>query len=158
MDEQVKRPIHTTESERKLRNTPREEKMTTTKRIPSVLTIALVAMGIMGLTVGQVGAASITIANPGFEFGNNGQTPPPHNTQIVDDWDQTAQVYIANNNTYKPAVDAGPSLCLNAHPDRGRRRRGSRSYGGEHVRDHIACSDLLGLRGLGVASSGLRRT
>jgi hypothetical protein len=111
----MKRPPHTAKSEQKLQYSTGSKEMTAEKGITNVLTIALVALGIMGLTAGPVGAASITIANPGFEHGNNGQTPPPHNTQVVDNWDQeTGGIYIDNRNDYKPPTDPGPCLYFGA--------------------------------------------
>jgi hypothetical protein len=56
--------VHTGDMHR----TQQETQMTTRKRITRVLTVALVAMGIVGLTVGSASAAtSITIVNGGFE-------------------------------------------------------------------------------------------
>ena len=86
--------------------------MATRTHITNTLAVVLMAMGVVGISAGQANAGPITILNPGFEYGNNGQTPPPHNTTIVDDWNQEGAVYIDNNNSYKPASDAGPCLYL----------------------------------------------
>jgi hypothetical protein len=50
-----------------IHQTQQETQMTTRKRITRVLTVALVAMGIVGLTVGSASAASITIVNGDFQ-------------------------------------------------------------------------------------------
>ncbi len=74
--------------------------------IPVLLALAVLTL--------QASAASITIVNGDFEYGNNGDSPPPHNTEIVDDWDQETGGRIDNNNSYKPASDPGPCLILGA--------------------------------------------
>jgi len=90
--------------------------MMMTKQIRNGMTIALVAMGLLGLTVGSAGAASITILNPGFEdasgpAGNNNMT-------VVGDWteENAGGVYIDGINpstSWKPEPDR--SLYLSAN-------------------------------------------
>lgn len=66
--------------------------MTTRKRITSVLTVALVAMGILGLTVGSANAASITIVN-----GDFGSPLDPLGWYWVPDWEEGGASYHGGN-------------------------------------------------------------
>jgi hypothetical protein len=74
-----------------MHRTQQEEQMTTTKRITRVLTVALVAMGIVGLTVGSASAASITIVNGGFE-----DPLDPSGWYEVPDWDEGGASYYGS--------------------------------------------------------------
>ncbi len=65
--------------------------MATTRRITSVLTVAFVAMGILGLATGPAGAASITVVNGDF------QAPYTGTWTVVPGWVAGHPCYYGNN-------------------------------------------------------------